>query len=448
MNNRIWKYHLLAISLVPFLFAACVAEADQPSDTELAGISLFAILNQPSGWERQEVQSGSISIPVQGSTTRNFSYSPTCSGRIGTNADYAFFVKPGDSNLMIHFMGGGACWDADNCTGADATATYIPELSIFGSLNREIVASRVATGILSSTDTRNSLSGYTKIYIPYCTGDVHQGSNDQVYTDPVTGNPTTIHHRGFDNFLAVLQYLKTNYPSSNVGRVVVVGQSAGASGALFNFPYIKETYRSNGTHLIMDGTAGVSASATQKSQSVTNWGSGSNAPDWIAGISSAGMSTITMGNFIQSVANHYSTTRISQVNSAFDGPQRFMYNVGLLLDSGKAYVPDSTMWGGNVRNLSAYAVADSVSCDWHDAMEAERSTAAGAANYRSFTSPGDLHVLTQDSYYFSVTGSDNLVLSGWISLMVNDSGGWTSKNCTACSPPVTQESSPAALNCP
>ena len=433
--------------MIPFLFAVCTPEKDGLSDAELAGISLFAILSWPSGWERQEVQSGSISIPVQGSTTRNFNYSPTCSGRTGTTTDYAFFVKPGDSNLLIHFAGGGGCWDAYNCTGADATSTYIPELSIFGSLNREIVASRVATGILSSTDTRNSLSGYTKIFIPYCTGDMHQGSNDQVYTDPVTGNPTMIHHRGFDDFLAVLQYLKTNYPSSDVGRIVVVGQSAGASGALFNFPYIEESYQSNVTHLIMDGAAGVSASATQKSQSVTNWGSSSNAPDWITGITSGGMSTISMGDFIQSVANHYSTTTILQVNTAFDGPQRFMYHVGLLLDSGKAYVPDSTMWGGNVRNLNADAVTDSVSCDWHDAMITERSTAAGALNYRSFTSPGDLHVLTQGSYYFSVTGSDKVVLADWISLMVNDSGSWTSKDCTSCSPPVSQQSSPSALNC-
>lgn len=445
--NRAFK-HLLALSVLPFLFAACTAESDGLSDTELASIGLFAIFNSPSGWERQEVQSGSISIPVQGSTTRNFNYSPTCSGRPGTSTDYAFFVKPGDSNLLIHFAGGGGCWDAYNCTGADETATYIPELNVFGLMDREIVASRVATGILSSTDTRNSLSSYTKIFIPYCTGDTHQGSNDQVYTDPVTGNPTTIHHRGFDNFLALLQYLQANYPSSDVGRVVVVGQSAGAAGALFNFPYLKETYRSNVTYLIMDGTAGVSSSPTQKSQSVTNWNSGSNAPDWITGISSAGMSTISMGDFIQAVANHYSTTRIAQLNSAFDGPQRFTYNVGLLLDSGKPYVPDITMWGGNVRNLNAYAVPDSVSCDWQDGMIAERSKASAAANYRSFTSPGDLHVLTQESYYFSVTGSDDVVVADWISLMVSDSSSWTSKDCTSCSPPVSQESSPSALSCP
>lgn len=423
-------------------FTGC-ADDTGLSDEELLGAATVAILTQPSGWQKIEPGADSISIPVQGSTTRTFSYTPGCSARPGTTSQYAFFVKPGDSNLLIHFMGGGACWDADNCTGSTETGTYIPELSVIASLDREIVASRVATGILSSTNTANPVSTYTKVYIPYCTGDIHWGAKDTTYTDPVTGNPTTIQHRGFHNFLAVLKYLQSNYPSSQLGKVVVTGQSAGGYGAVFNFPYIKETYRSNSTYLIVDAAAGVQSSSSQ-SQSIANWGAGPNAPDWITGISSGGLSSITAGAFIRAVADHYSTTQVAQLTTAYDGAQRYFYNVGLLIDSNKSYVASSSMWG----NSNGYDVADSNSCAWKSTMESYRSTAAGAANYRSFTAPGDLHVLTIGSRFFETTGSDSVVLSDWINLMISGSGSWTSKNCTSCSPPVTAQSSPSTLSCP
>lgn len=257
----------------------------------------------------------------------------------------------------------------------------------------------------------------------------------------MTGNPTTIQHRGFHNFLAVLKYLQSNYPSSQVQKVVVSGQSAGGYGAVFNFPYLKESYRSNSTYLIVDAAAGVQSS-NSRSQSIANWGAG--APDWITGISSASLSSITAGAFVRAVADHYSTTKIAQLTTAYDGAQRYFYNVGLLIDSNKSYVASSSMWG----NPNGYDVPDSASCDWKSTMESYRSTAAGATNYRSFTAPGDLHVLTTGSRFFETTGSDSVVLSDWIALMIAESGSWTSKNCTSCSPPVTAESSPSTLSCP
>lgn len=436
------------VGLVPLLIATllsgCVdrtGDEDQDSEMILLGVGL--VLTAPSGWIKITPADGSISIPVNGSTTRNFTFTPTCSNRPGTSPGFSFFVKPGNSNLLINFMGGGACWHAHNCVGAAATMTFFPELSLIGSMDLEIVASRVAVGTVSSTDTNNPFKDYTKIYIPYCTGDLHWGSTVTSYTDPLSSASVPIRHRGFDNFLAVLSYLKTNYPSGNVGRVVVAGQSAGGYGALFNFPYIKETYFSNSTYLINDSAAGVSTTSTT-ANTVANWGAAPNAPDWITGISSAGLSTTNIGNFTKSVADHYPTTRLAQLNTTYDGAQRYFYNVGVLVDSGKSYVADSTMWGP----ASGYEVPDTRSCTWVTTMGTYRTAAAAAANYRSFTAAGDIHVMTQSSRYATFAAGSGTLLSDWLGLMVSDSGSWTTTACSSCAPPVTQQSSPNNLNCP
>ena len=419
-------------------------------NTELLTL-IGAYLLRPGAWTRITPGAGSISISIpSASTTKNFSYSPTCSGRPGTDATYSFYVKPGaSSNLLINFMGGGACWDGKNCLGADITATYATNAGLVSPIVLAEASRFIDRGVLNHYNSANPFADWTMVFIPYCSGDVFWGSNDYTYTDPRDGSSSVIHHKGFDNFLSVLAYLKTVYPSANVGRVFVTGQSAGGYGAIMNFPYIKETYYSNQVDVVADASAGVTPAGYHADIRV-KWGVMNNLPDWITGVptTTGAFDSTNLGDVILSVANHagYSASNLAHYTSAYDGNQRFFFNVQKEILASRTYVADATMWG----KLNGYNVSDADSCTWNSTMRTQAATSGGAANFNSFISPGDVHTISMSNNFFTQSNTDGTVLVDWYSLMLNDPANWRAggdKICTngACQAPET-EASPSGMN--
>lgn len=90
------------------------------------------------------------------------------------------------------------------------------------------------------------LEHWSFVFIPYCTGDIHWGANDQEYTLETTfdGQPVTvtrtIQHRGFVNWQVVLKWITENIEKPH--KIFVTGSSAGSYGALSGFPWIKEGF--------------------------------------------------------------------------------------------------------------------------------------------------------------------------------------------------------------
>ena len=78
------------------------------------------------------------------------------------------------------------------------------------------------------------------MFVPYCTGDVHSGSNTAHYTNPDTGEPYTIEHRGADNFRVVLEWMRANFDAPD--EILVTGSSAGAYGAATHFARIRDVF--------------------------------------------------------------------------------------------------------------------------------------------------------------------------------------------------------------
>ena len=46
------------------------------------------------------------------------------------------------------------------------------------------------SGIFDLADPRNAVRDWSMVFVPYCTGDVHSGSNTARYQNPQTGQPT------------------------------------------------------------------------------------------------------------------------------------------------------------------------------------------------------------------------------------------------------------------
>ncbi len=160
----------------------------------------------------------------------------------GSQYRFWYYDAPGSNNMVISFEGGGACWDYPTCSGQAGVlgaahpngipADYIHE---FEPTYVSPLINGADPGIpLFRSKTTLATNGFDMVYVPYCTGDVHVGNRVVTYTDP-TGQqpPITFRHNGYNNSIAILNYLHGRFPSIN--KLVVTGFSAGgvASSAIF-----------------------------------------------------------------------------------------------------------------------------------------------------------------------------------------------------------------------
>ncbi len=170
---------------------------------------------------------------------------------------YRFFVHPGDpSRLLIHFQGGGACWEGENCD-LKARPTYDPVVD-----ERDAPAKK--DGIFNLSQPENPFAGYSMVFVPYCTGDVHLGNRTTTYdvaaTDTTEAHTVTIRHKGFVNATAVLAWTFANF--LRPARIVVTGSSAGAIPSPLYASIIADHYAHAAVVQVGDGAGGYRSDTT------------------------------------------------------------------------------------------------------------------------------------------------------------------------------------------
>jgi hypothetical protein len=162
-------------------------------------------------------------------------------------SQYKFFVSYSNTSndVVMEFEPGGACWDYESCSGNGG---------IRGAANPHgIPDNHMATfGLLPLMDSNpkdpasNPVKEYNKIFVSYCTGDIHTGNTVAMYTstgavDGGTGpngtDTITFRHAGHANTLAVVDWMKSTFKT--VPKLLVTGCSAGGAGALLNYAFIR-----------------------------------------------------------------------------------------------------------------------------------------------------------------------------------------------------------------
>lgn len=208
-------------------------------------ISATPAANAETSWERIDVPDYFVDdqgTPRYPSCSGGPELTDTPFGQVPqpANTDYAFFIRPGNpSKLAIFFDGGGACWDANTCVGSAVLGASIYSQTV----DETVEGLNALQGLGDFENPENPISDYTQVFIPYCTGDLHTGASDTVYTLNTEFGPLpwTIYHRGADNVAAVLDWL-TDYYTNEVGRapakVFSSGASAGGYGVLYNYPAV------------------------------------------------------------------------------------------------------------------------------------------------------------------------------------------------------------------
>lgn len=345
---------------------------------------------------------------------------PQCSGFPGTNPEFSYFVKGGPiNNLVVFFDGGGACWDTMNCI-------YYP--TYYPTVNETVQGLTAAGGIFDTDNPANPFKDWNFVFIPYCTGDIHWGSNDKQYPDYLYkygGVNFTIHHRGFDNFLVVLKWINEHF--SRPHEIFVTGSSAGSYGAMLAFPYIQEAYPESKASILGDAGFGV-VSEDFHNNYINNWGIQQNLPHWIPGFKRP-FSEYSNGQMYRMIAHYYPHRKIGQYTTAWDGTQAYFYNVML-------NTFDPTKWSS--------PPPQEVWCNWHHQMIEYADLAAKAPNYRYYIGAGTDHTIMGDDKFFD-EDSAGVPFVDWINAMVGNQGGthghggipWKNVECVDCAAPVS-----------
>jgi hypothetical protein len=177
----------------------------------------------------------------------------------GDGSQYKFFVhRTGSADLLFMFEGGGACWDYETCSGRAGVLGAANPNGIGDGHMQEMTA-RYVSPLVNGVDPGLPLRGRTDlvtagwnvVYLPYCTGDVHLGNSITTYADP-TGvePPLSWRHVGYGNTLAAAAW--TGQQFSGLDRLLVSGYSAGGTGALAAYYFVRRAIDARAGFLLND----------------------------------------------------------------------------------------------------------------------------------------------------------------------------------------------------
>jgi hypothetical protein len=169
--------------------------------------------------------------------------------------------------LFIYLEGGGACSSPTFCshnpaavsqafpggapsqgqtiggslgsvTGGPYQAPYVPTAA------SGIFTPAYSPGIFDFTNAANPVKDWSGVYIPYCTGDVHFGTADNVTIpgDGLLPALTNQHFVGYRNMQKFIGHLVPTFP--NLSQVLLTGASAGGFGAGLNYGMVQDSFGS------------------------------------------------------------------------------------------------------------------------------------------------------------------------------------------------------------
>jgi hypothetical protein len=188
----------------------------------------------------------------------------------GNGTQYKIFINRASdpiirssNRLTIYLEPGGACWDYESCTGQTgirgaANPNGIPDnhMSFIDYIN-PFKSGGSPNGLISPLIWKGNPSAsaepakWNRVFIPYCTGDVHSGNRVAVYEDPTGAKPPlTYHHVGATNIEKVIEYLAQEFPQPQ--EMLVTGCSAGGAGSLTNYHFFRKGLSPVASYMLND----------------------------------------------------------------------------------------------------------------------------------------------------------------------------------------------------
>jgi len=143
--------------------------------------------------------------------------------RDGSTAGISVSLNSASDKVMIFMQGGGACFDAFTCGTNPA--------------NADAQKGEITTGVFNRANEANPVADWNFVVIPYCTGDVHLGTNEEGMVDDVAGVQKFVGRKNIE------AYLKRIVPTfRDASQVLLTGVSAGGFGAAANMEVVQEAF--------------------------------------------------------------------------------------------------------------------------------------------------------------------------------------------------------------
>lgn len=389
-------------------------------------------------WDRIDLK-GPIEVTLSDGTPRTLE--PSCTGGpkavldedgeptgeiVRANENFFFFVQKGNPNrLLIGLDGGGACWDAVTCIGSPLQAALdilppplnavIRSSTYTQELDETAEGLAQSGGIFDARNPDNPFANYTKVFVPYCSGDIHWGSKDKLYN--LGGLPWLIRHRGSDNFLAVLDWLKKNGGDAyniDFGRardIMVTGASAGGYGATFAFPYVAELAPRARLNLVSDAAIGVTTESFFKTAiydpatGTANWGTERNLPpildeSVLAARANSGNPSALSRDVFGLTAAFYPDAKLASLTTNLDLVQVNFYALARLADN--PFIPP-----------------EQIAFEWYTTMATETFlTSQFVPGYRYYIQDGTFHTFIGSDLRTYGPGAEGVPLAEWLRAMI------------------------------
>lgn len=290
--------------------------------------------------------------------------------RCARNTRFGFWYRRADpARLLIYFQPGGGCFDRKTCR---------PGSSWFDDRVDAADDPRHLGGIFDERRVENPFRGWSAVFIPSCTGDVHTGSRIASY-----GEGITIRHFGWLNAREALARTYTAVPHPRT--VFVTGSSAGSVGSAFHLPSIIQAYPRARLSQVGDSLAFVFHSPLR----LAEYGSLTHLPAALRRFPDLQPGRFTMASLLARLVKQYPSVRIARFNYRGDAVQQAFYEAV----------------GGDPAEFSAALAA----------AEGEIHTRAPA--YRSYLACGNSHVVLSTPNFYALTTKQTR-LRDWVDGLV------------------------------
>jgi hypothetical protein len=305
---------------------------------------------------------------------------------------------PGDApDVLVFLDGGGACWEALTCFGIfPGVSPRTADPGPFGAerLEAELRIRRPGS-ILDRSLPGNPYAGFTFVFVPYCTGDVHAGDAERRY---LLG-PAAYHHRGRANVARAFARLGAELDPP--GRVVVAGSSAGGFGALLAFDRARETWPEARAYLVDDSGPPLE---NIPAPTLAAWHASWDLRGAVEPVCGPARCLTDLSEIFPALAERHPDDRLALLSSTGDATMRAFFGV-VSLDP-----PSFTRMSAEEFEEGVRALAEKI----------ER--APGEAH--AFLVPGTSHAMLRGPAGFT---SEAVPLLEWLRQQVEDDPGWESR---------------------
>jgi hypothetical protein len=290
--------------------------------------------------------------------------------------------------VLVYLEGGGACFNSYSCTFMVANANGYGKTQF-----NQWVDQAGRRGVFDRGDMDNPFRDWSYIYVPYCSGDVHAGSN--------ASGPGGRMHLGAVNMDLYLRRLVPTF--ANASQVVLSGTSAGGAGAALNYDRVQQAFGSTPV-LLLDDSAPVFSDAYLKPCLQRQWREAWKLNDSLpADCTECRTGDGGLVNVLPFLARKYPQRRMAMVISNADATFRAFFGFG---------------YSNTCTELSTVPVAD-----FQQGVADLRNRLAGTPNFRLYSPAAAKHGYLDDMP-LGRTSVAGVKLTDWLRTLVGTGPGW------------------------